>query len=245
MSQSFTYYQKKNINELLSISQTNLKDLKHINKKLKTSIQKFKSQEPSFEELQKLDKSWKKGYQILKNLKNLSEAANTKPPSKHIETLTKMNSQISLLKTEYEDSLNEIKSFNYVDTERRSSLLDEERRTEDLQEQLNVEEVIDQESLIKDRNQNIVDINNCIKEVKAISNQIFAVTRDDGEKLDNILKKQEQHLNVVTNKVNVDLIITEEYQGKMCRNSLIILGVFFLIALTILSIYYIKVYGNN
>ena len=39
-------------------------------------------------------------------------------------------------------------------------------------------------------------------EVKNISNQIFNLTREDGIKLDNIIKKQEKHLDVVDNNIN-------------------------------------------
>lgn len=242
MSHSITYYQNKNLKELLSLAQTNLKELKRINKTLNNSIEKFQTKDPTYEELQNLDKSWKKGYKCLQTLKTISMAVNKKEITKEKEIIEKMNSKITALKQEYQNSLKIIKNLNYIETERRSSLIEEEeRKTEnDLQQQLNIEEIITQESLIKDRSDNIIEINNAIKEVKNISDQIFNLTREDGEKLDNIIKKQEQHLDVVTNKVNVDLVKTEEFQGKMCWNAVLILGVFLAIAAVILAIYYFK-----
>ena len=47
---------------------------------------------------------------------------------------------------------------------------------------------------------------------------MFEVTKTGGQKLDKVIQEQDQHIENIEKKLQVDLDITESYQTKMLKN---------------------------
>lgn len=65
---------------------------------------------------------------------------------------------------------------------------------------------------------------------------INQTVQEDGNKLDNIIQQQQDHLEKINTKINVDLITTEKYQDSMCQKVCLYSAIFLFILLAVIGL---------
>lgn len=226
--------------ELIRQAEQYLRDLKKTTKDIDNYIQRFEMQNLTQKEIKDINNKWQKGVQTFKNIEQISNTLqNRNLEEEFLPSLNQLHKKVFELKPEFEKNLMTIKNFDYID----SYIENVQEDNTDLEEQLldndlDVEEIIDQETLIKDRNKNIMDINRALNDIKNMNQHIFEIIKKDDEQINLIIKKQEQHLKVVKEKVNVDLVKTERLQDGICRKTVVYGGLSALLLFFIVIIYF-------
>ena len=225
--------------ELIRQAEQYLRELKKNNKDIDNYIKRFQDQDLTQKEIKDINKKWKKGVVNFKNIEQISDILqNRNLEEEFIPSLKQLHKKVFELKPEFEKNLMTIKNFDYID-----SFVDNVQEEKvDLEEQLiendlDIEEIVDQETLISDRNKNIMDINRALRDIKNMNQHIFEIVKKDDEQINLIIKKQEDNLVIVKEKVNVDLIKTERIQDGICRKTVIYGGLSVLLLFMIVMIY--------
>lgn len=202
----------------------NINLLQDTNQVLRENLLKFEYSDPSKDDLNVMNNKWHSGLEAVKEIQNVQLVLSERVLEVNFQSQIKIiNQNIQTQIKDFQNYLRQIKENNMFE----SHIIQRKRsQSNELEEQLlqnqqvYAHEVLDQKDFVNEREKNIEEINQAIAYIKSaalVSNQIV---REDGEKIDLMLNKQDQHKHNLENKIKVDLKETERIQSDMCRKVL-------------------------
>lgn len=198
-----------------------LQDTNHV---LRENLLKFEYSDPSRDDLNVMNNKWHSGLEALKEIQNVQMVLSDRVLDGNFQSQIKiLNDNIKTQVKDFQNYLKQIKESNMLE----SHIMQKKRSSsQELEEQLlqnqqvYAHEVLDQRDFVNEREKNIEEIDKAIAYIKTAALLGNQIVREDGEKIDFMLNKQDQHKHNLENKIKVDLKETERIQSSMCRKVL-------------------------
>ena len=142
----------------------------------------------------------------------------------------------------FERNLEIIRDNNY----NRNSLVSEasSMKRSDLTTELmtdeQLKEVDDQILNVNIRQQNLKELDLAIQSINNLSEQIHTITKEDGEKVEGLMKKQKQHKQDMDDRIIVEIDRTEEINSRTCKSLVFWAFLLIILAIGVLGVLYMK-----
>ncbi len=232
---------------LLARAEKNLKGLKEINKKLQNYIDRFDTEELDQNDVDQINRNWKKGIDQVKQIETLSKVFEERRIEPElVDSINKLSKMSLRFKNEFQGFLQKINDYNMVSY---TSVITQHQRSDEelgilqeklIQDDIKVEEVIEQDNLVKERHQNISEIHRELGYLKEMSSQMFVIVREDDEKLNMITKQQDDIVTEVLPQTQKDLIETGREFSQMTKKVLCWTCILAGILLSVIGLIYLE-----
>ena len=142
----------------------------------------------------------------------------------------------------FERNLEIIRDNNY----NRNSLVSEASSmnrsdlTTELMTDAQMKEVDEQILNVNIRQQNLKELDLALQSINSLSEHIHAITKEDGEKVEGLLKKQKQHKQDMDDKIIVEIERTEEVNSKTCKSLLFWAFLLLCLSAGVIGVIYMK-----
>ncbi len=243
MAQS--YYNDKSLPELIRIAESNLKQLKTVNKSIEGLLNNLEMKVDD-EKIRSLNKKWHAGFEILKTIAGLSaniESREAKDPQTKL-SLEKMDILYSELRAKFEDKLQRIKDSNFLlsseiqykqgeNGKKSSGELEQE-----LLEDVEIQEIVEQREFVDERQQNLEELDKALTSIHNMGEHIYRITEEDGLKIDSILKLQKTHRDETQVRVNEEVARTIGVNENVCRKILFFGFIAVILAFCVIGVFY-------